>query len=163
MLKQSITIMVLLASLYIATAQQNIKYDYDNAGNRIKRYVVVLKSLSIPVEQDDTLAETIEQTNIETVINNDLLTEEPSVQSMEGSNYEIYPNPTKGMLIVKIVPFNNSQSNQLKVIDLMGKTILFLPILQETNYIDLTQQVAGSYYLIIQTPQEKKEWLIIKE
>ncbi len=150
---------LIASSLY---CQQPIFFDYDDAGNRIKRYedVFVLKSL-MPSDEDGQ-----DLSQCDSIISkNDmqLSTEIPLMQSIDDYEFEIYPNPTRGMLMIRMISSGNHLNLTLRIIDISGKSILMLPFLQEMNYIDLTKQVSGSYILIIESAQSKKEWLIIKE
>lgn len=121
--------------------QNNFEFGYDNAGNRISRTIIELKSATIP----DGL----------TAIN-------PIEDKIGLATTRIYPNPTKGILHLEIATENNEQAN-LTVHDLSGKLIVQNAAILNDCDIDLSGSPSGMYILRVFIGAENKEWKIIKE
>ena len=127
-----------------------IEFEYDAAGNRTKR-TILLSSLRSAIAE-----ETIDEEEME---------EAPQVFTdiLAQSTIHIYPNPTKGLLIVEITGNSENKPVSLQVYDMNGRILL-----QESNVvssftIDLSNKPAGIYILRLMTDTEKNEWKIIKE
>lgn len=85
---------------------QTIRYDYDGAGNRLTRYIVmspnrVAKSASI----DEFLSDSLSERNI-----------------------RIYPNPTQGLLRIRIDQLSEEDICSIRLFSLSGQQILVMPL-----------------------------------
>lgn len=77
----------------------------------------------------------------------------------QSNNLIIFPNPTSGKINFKFA-YNSIQ--QIKIIDLTGKTIIEKTEIQQNETIDLSQFKAGIYIINIQTDKEIITRKIIK-
>lgn len=117
-------------------------FEYDASGNRIERQLIQLKSTS--VAGDNQQQEVFEGT-------------------LDKREIKIYPNPTKGNLVVEI-PFNDEQPQlTLQVYSMRGTLISEQLATSETTIVDLNRQPAGMYILRIFSGQSVSEWKIVKE
>ena len=125
------------------SAQNKIKYTYDDAGNRLTRK-----------------KEIVVQTR--GALNNG---EEPSVYEEELSETKvtIYPNPTKGMLKVDISGVEQFENAQISLYDLTGKLLQQWAGISQSNTIDLSERTPGMYIMQVAYNGKISSWKIIKE
>ena len=110
------------------------KYEYDGAGNRTHRVLVV----PVPRIADG------EEPELETEIN-------------------VYPNPTPGRLNISISELKEKERTSIKVLDLEGRVVVDIDNLQLDNPVDLTELPNGAYIIVIQLGKEVTKWKIIKK
>lgn len=126
------------------------KYEYDAAGNRVKRSFIVegpvppgggARVMTPPASADN------DSTNIE-----DKLSKIPN---------EVFPNPTFGLLNVVI---NNNSNSKYSLINPVGQLVNQGDLNIGTNVLDLSQQQRGNYFLkIIKSSGEIETWKILKQ
>jgi len=119
--------------------QTDFSYSYDNNGNRYQRQVVTLKS---SVEYDSTQIE-----NGESVVISDIVV-------------TVFPNPVKGEL--NVVSSESIDAGTLYIYDMAGRSVLAQDFSGEKTAVDLNNQTAGQYILVILFGTEKREITIIK-
>lgn len=88
---------------------------------------------------------------------NGVLTNISDVANVQSANFDVYPNPSNGEVLVSISNEANLKSIDLKVLDIQGKVILEKTlagqsIIQET--LDLTSLDKGIYFIQTITGQE---------
>lgn len=68
------------------------------------------------------------------------------------SNFEVFPNPTNGNFAIRL-DFEETTDMQIKVINMVGQPIYETNAVNNNLYlpIDLTNQAAGIYFIMIQT------------
>lgn len=120
---------------------QTIRYDYDGAGNRLTRYIVmspnrVAKSASI----DEFLSDSLSERNI-----------------------RIYPNPTQGLLRIRIDQLSEEDICSIRLFSLSGQQILVMPLQTTETELNISDQSNGIYILQIVLNGEASSWKIIKE
>lgn len=121
--------------------QNKIKYSYDDAGNRIKREIV-LSSLKSAISSDQ-ITSFIEEVADQKII--------------------IYPNPTKGQLTIEITDPENTVTGNLTIFNLRGQVIAKEQISSTRTSIDISTEPRGAYILHININEETSAWKIIKE
>lgn len=133
-------IMLLIAAVpLIAFSQSKVRYSYDNAGNRIKREIVVsTKSVS-----DDSSPEYYSE----------MLSEK---------NIRIYPNPTRGQLKVEIVGWNNADQCLFRLYNSVGQQLLLTRAASSYTELDISSRPDGLYILHITLNGKETSWKIIK-
>lgn len=138
------SIFVLIAFMLIGLSgySQGLGYSYDKAGNRTQCIII---DLTQPMGASPKSAELIKQDfGPRTVI--------------------IYPNPTKGNLLVEIANGDNDEDYKMLLYDVSGKLIMELN--QRGNGakpIDLSTYRSGMYILILKTSDGRMEYKIIKD
>jgi hypothetical protein len=135
------SVLVLTVISFAGFTQNNFEFGYDNAGNRISRAIVTLKSATV---QDGL-----------TAIN-------PIEEKIGFTTTRIYPNPTKGLLHLEISTEIN-QSAYYTVHDINGKLILKNNSFQNQTDVNLSLHPAGIYILRVFIGTDSKEWKVIKE
>ena len=136
---------ILLFTVIIPTigfSQTVVRYDYDEAGNRILRAVIVLK--------------TTENDSLKTIQNYEGLIGETKIT--------VYPNPNQGSFSVEFSEsLNNQESTDIYIHDLNGKEVYKKENLGILTNIDISYCEKGIYFMTIVKDTDKKIWKIIKQ
>lgn len=132
----SVSYGLLLTCSCCNAAAQNIGFTYDNAGNRIKKEIVLSKSL---FEEDD----------------------EPLKEKMQRRDVVIYPNPTEGEILIQVSgsPVNGT----IEIFSMNGALIERGNLSGNSCSFDLSYQPEGVYLLKISFEGETSTWKIVKE
>jgi len=146
-MKTLIFIITLITSLNIHA--QVIEFEYDDAGNRVKRKLCTMCTSARPANPNDT-------TNTTLAAN-------------------IQPNPTKGNLAIEVTEttFKNNQEGVTKasegshyhviVYDLYGREVLNEQHTTASFNVDITQQTKGVYFVKLVSGEKVKQWKIVKD
>ena len=121
---------------------QNIKYSYDNAGNRVKREIV-LPQRNMP--------------------DGHVRAKDPVSEKLGNKNIRIYPNPTSGVLKIEVAGFEDSDKGNLSIFNLSGQQLLNSDIISTFTELDISSSQKGVYILLINLNGESTTWKIIKE
>ncbi len=154
-------ILVLIFTQVNSLFGQDIEYRYDDAGNRVQRKVIVLKSANIINNQDSTGS--IGTNNNVSKNNADANQKDFFTDRLEENNIKIYPNPTKGQIKVVLANIDNCDNSSIELYSLSGKIIYKKNKISITNNIDLSDKPQGAYILRLMINNKKLEWKIIKE
>lgn len=68
-----------------------------------------------------------------------------AISSYDGSDLTLYPNPTTGMVTVKLSPETCNQTPEIQVFDIYGRRLQVMAVAGETTQIDLSQYSTGIY------------------
>lgn len=127
-----------------AYAQQVLKYEYDESGNRLSRKVILLPSKQDQTRQDKSGQESI----------NELI---------ETFSITIYPNPTHENLTISTQSASNNPFTELMLYDTQGKLLYKDKNNNNTNTINMSMYDKGIYLLIIMIEGKRKEFKVIKQ
>ncbi len=140
-----------LSTFSVISKAQNyiISYAYDNAGNRISRRVVNLTEEPNPghVKRDTTAVE----------------------EQMGERKITIYPNPTKGVLVLSITGGNDKpleaggEEMRIVLYSSTGAVLQNKRVEPELNTLDLSSYPAAYYILRVTAGEMIKEFKIIKQ
>lgn len=134
----------LLAFSMVTKAQTyNVNYEYDNAGNRVKRTVLCVGCLA----RKET-PEVID--TVKTVI-----TEEKSIL--------LYPNPVKDFLNVALKGDWKLEQVQLQIFDMSGRSVLKMNQINKTQEVSFTDIPIGAYVLTITIENKKHSYTVMRE
>lgn len=122
-------------------AQNKIKYSYDSAGNRTKREIVLSATRSILSEENEQV---------------------PYIEEMQSHEIKIYPNPTKGILNIKITGLDKAKGF-ISIYNIVGKLIEKTELSDNNQTFDLSAQPNGIYIMQIRIEDKISSWKIIKE
>lgn len=145
----SIKFLVLLFSTIISVnlltrATETIHYVYDASGNRIEREILLGLTKSATVKDTDTVAQ-------------------PTYTDAIGDlNIHIYPNPTQGLLNVKMNNLPENQSAQIQVLDINGR-LVYDKATEGTTSVDLSAQPTGTYILRFIFNGQTSTWKVLKQ
>lgn len=144
-MKRLYKFILLLATLYCAEASaQKITYIYDNAGNRIKREIV-LSPKGVRSSEDNT-----DDT-------------QPVCDMLADKDIKIHPNPTTGMLKIEITNYESGDLGNIYVYSINGHAITNSKILSPLTDIDISNSPNGIYLLTIQLNDNRATWRVIKQ
>ena len=125
-----------LLPLFVSS-QTIVNYTYDAMGNRIKREIVMSRSIK---NTDNSLTETLLEKSI-----------------------SIYPNPTEGLLKINISGWETTDKCNFKVYSLKGSLIQEITVVSSITEINLGNEPDGIYLLNIELNESKSSWKIIKK
>ena len=153
-MKTKITILITILTISFTAFAQNFTYTYDAAGNRITRVVVLPPSKSTLQNNGSTNHETEEEE----------IAEEDKLKDKLGSfDLLVYPNPTRGLVIVKISGEETIESATYNVYDANGKQVANGTVASAMLLVNLSQQIAGTYNLRVTINGKAQTWKIIKK
>jgi hypothetical protein len=75
----------------------------------------------------------------------------------------LYPNPTKGQLMVQITHMPDNTMGEITLYDLSGRLVTVQNTVNENTMLDLSVQPLGIYVLRIRVGGKVSEWKVIKE
>ena len=127
------------AAMSCMAAVGQISYSYDQAGNRVKREIVM--SLLAPRKSSTT----------------------SFTEVLAKKSIRIYPNPNKGQLRVEIVGHEATDNSLLQVYNATGALLINKKATSAITNINLTSQPNGIYILQINLNGETTKWKIIKK
>ena len=143
------SLLLIVGAKYNAQAQSthyHYQYSYDESGNREQRIYIGTTLKSASIENSSAFNE-----------------EKPITETLNFGEIKIYPNPTKGNLIVEIPDFETKKIRIL-VFNLQGKEILNkIGSPNSRNQVNLRDLPSGIYVLKIVAGQEFSDWKIIKD
>jgi hypothetical protein len=145
-MKSILLIFVMCVFSYFLQAQ-SFEYSYDDAGNRIQRKVLELKSAE---QQDNATAEA---------------SADDAFFNEEMGNYSlnVFPNPATSSINISISGDNTAEDMLIELRDLQGRLLLSQKAILGTSKLDLSNHAAGAYILHIRIGEELSVWKIIKE
>ncbi len=147
----------LFFGLSAVSAQTNVEFAYDAAGNRIRRTVIVLEKKNKEIEKDTFFYSDFvrnEQTE------DGEAKSEISVLSKK-IEIQIFPNPTEGNITIRI--FDYSSPPDFSLFTLNGQLLFNKKTTGNETEIDLSQYPAGHYILKMKLKSQVKEFKIIKQ
>lgn len=158
MYPKTLFLSALLSLNFILLSGQTIHYDYDNSGNRTKKYIVLGKGNS----SDDKISkESIDTTKIDDLkkVNN---TEEFK-ENLGELTIKIYPNPTQGNLSVEISGLSLDETIYYQI---FSRTGLLLEAKNGLGYqftVNFERYPSGIYILRLIIKGKTSQWKILKE
>jgi hypothetical protein len=135
--------LIFFLAVQLFFAQEHVLYDYDFAGNRVSRKIIVLESPELRKLSKD----------IDSIMVSDI------VKDFE---VRIYPNPTKGYLGVELFGVKNDNAH-IVLYNQQGVALNKISVVDGYNSVDMTFFSQGWYVLCIYANDTKREYKIIKE
>ena len=127
----------------ILIAQTNVCYTYDKAGNRTTR--------TIRLKSEEASSDSVSIAKI------------PITENLGEMVITLYPNPTKGQLMVQITHMPDNTMGEITLYDLSGRLVTVQNTVNENTMLDLSVQPLGIYVLRIRVGGKVSEWKVIKE
>lgn len=151
---RSIIITITLAITFTTIIAQ-IKYYYDENGNRTLRNTVSL--MSQPVDS-------IQQDSINILDEKDyLLLESNHKEDLGEQSISIYPNPTGGAFAVRVTNMPAALERKMFLYSIGGNEIYRSEDFDELMVIDLSGNESGTYILKILLGDNRSTWKIMKQ
>jgi len=145
-MKLKINILVLLLlfiCVEVAQSQppQTFFYEYSATGNRKQCYVGFAKIVSpnLPDEQ------------------------EQYTEKIDNIQFNIFPNPTKGLLKINIDTEMKVEDLKIELYDINAKKIIEKSVVSKEIELDITSASAGNYFMKIFVNNKPYYWNIMKE
>ena len=136
--------LLLCCGIFSSTfAQFNLSIDYDEAGNRINRKVIVLSSANS------------NGTNIR-------LAGTYETPSYSDELVDIYPNPTRYYVNLEFSEMEDSEHIHFQLFDEQGRFVKEAEVKNKLTKVDLSKEPNGVYFLNINRNGKKSEWRIVK-
>ena len=141
-------VLTMLCSAVCLKAQNfTVNFEYDENGNRTRRYIELKK-----VEENGKSLDTEETEGWLAEVS----------ETMQGVELSIYPNPTSGLLNVNIAGTENSTSFRLTLSTLSGTIIEDRHTESGNTQLDISRLAQGIYLLTVSSPDERRIWKIVK-
>ena len=154
-MKTILTMISIILSMHIASAQATVSYAYDNNGNRTGRTIVLPKTSEEMIKESDLSSQDDFSSDEQRSILHD---------GLDKYALKLYPNPTSGRVMVesdapvgKITMYlTDTKGNLLKTIS--SESAAQYPVT-----FDLSAYSSGLYYLKFVSGQDSRVWKIIKK
>ncbi len=147
-----ITLILLTAMTYSSVAQTNycIQFEYDAAGNRIKRKICT-------EENPPPGGGTGKTSEAETLI----IHEHHEPEEPELDIAMLYPNPTSAICIITLTkPVENAT---LQLFDLQGRRLQHRRVSGSQFECDLSRYTPGTYLVVLNAEERKVDRRVVKE
>ena len=145
---------------------QQIKYTYDDSGNRTHRTIVLQQPpQSSPSSKGSPTVEDTPKTRASiSEMDGYAKYEEPRYEDMLGERKVIiYPNPTQGMIQIEFQGYGKMNNARLLLYNMQGGLLIQVNNVESNATLDLTPYSAGMYILILIEGVSRSEWKIIKQ
>ena len=136
-MKLFLVLIIVFSVSFSVLSDTVISYSYDAAGNRIKREIVLSRSIE---QQQKPITETFSEKFV-----------------------KIYPNPTEGVVKIEITGWESSDECLFTVHSISGQLITEAKAYASITEIDLSGCANGAYLLNITINGENRVWKIIKK
>ena len=152
------TTLILICTMFTGFifGQTTVTFDYDAAGNRINRTIVIggKSPDSTLVNPDSLFIKTIET-------GEDVPTK---YQAKVGEQtIKVYPNPTTGLFAIKIEGWDNKSKASIQLTSLTGKGLIEKRIKSSVTKIDIQDKPKGTYLLLVILNGKKETWKVVKK
>lgn len=148
-----------IASYTLQSQTETLSYSftYDRNGNRIQRNLIIIENPE-NLASKNNIDDSKEQQDEETMERENTI-----IEKFNELDAKIYPNPTKGQLIIELLNFDEVNDGMILISDMQGKVIFSQKKIDKKTAIDLSNQPAGKYLLRINANKLQKEWTILKQ
>ena len=146
MKKQIITALWLFTGLALFSQTYEVKYYYDNAGNRSHRWQ---SQITYRTYTDSSVVQDIDK--------------QVYSQNLGERSITLFPNPTKGQLEVEITGKGIPEQSSIGLFTLQGELLLLSKNIRQANPLNLSDKKPGTYLLTIKLGNELSTWKVIKE
>ncbi len=127
------------------TTHYHYRFSYDSSGNREKRIYIGTELKSATIEGSTAFKK-----------------EEPLIDKVGFGEIKIYPNPTKGNLVVEI-PDLEAEAIRLLIFNLQGKQLVNKNVSPNTRtQLNMNSFLSGMYIMKVVAGKESSDWKIIK-
>jgi len=149
-MKKLITFLTIALCAVSYNAVSQISFTYDADGNMETRRVVTLKSATVDANEE-------EAANVEEESPLDIVSAELGTQTIT-----VYPNPTRGRILVEIQPLNHDETNFMRLFNSQGQLMVTVNITSEQMPLEIVGS-AGVYLLDVHLGNSVSKWKIIKQ
>ncbi|WP_130733283.1 T9SS type A sorting domain-containing protein [Flavobacterium sp. J27] len=147
-----IVCLFLISIVGVTQVQNRIKFEYDSAGNQIKRYVTLS---SARIASDDSIIEKLEDVK-----------KEDFQKATANDVLSYYPNPVKDELYLKWDLVDNNKVSKIEVYAFNGQVLQTYSNLQNETIktIPFASQPEGTYLILLfYTNNDQKAITLVKQ
>jgi len=146
---------------------QGVSFGYDTSGNRINRTIVMKAPEFTPPPQDSTEF-AVEGQDEQTASSKDWSNAEEMPQEiytdiLMETHIAIYPNPTRGILTVKMSNLPQDAVSSMTLYDVRGRAVSKKQSLPDENILDISALPVGTYMMRIDVGKKFTSWKIVKQ
>ena len=158
-MKKTITILAMLMLLQVSVSAQNIHFQYDAPGNRVKRWIS--QPIAPPQNNPSANNNTVISDDVNSLISSNTST---SLSKLTEGDIKVFPNPVQDKLNVQFTGSADAEGCSLQIYDGAGKLFSREAELKNNNEINMQQAKTGTYFLIIINKEGKRlYWKLVKE
>lgn len=158
-MKKTITILAMLMLLQVSVSAQNIHFQYDASGNRVKRWIS--QPIAPPQNNPSANNNTAIADDVNSLISSNTST---SLSSQSEGDIKVFPNPVQDKLNVQFTGSADAEGCSLQIYDGAGKLFSREAELKNNNEINMQQAKTGTYFLIIINKEGKRMyWKLVKK
>ena len=129
---------------------KTVNFSYDANGNRIHRWVTILKIA--PTDSIDSIHQ-------DSLIKNNIT----NLHYSSTQKISIFPNPTQGLLDLKITGMKDGETAEYVFVSLTGQELLRKKTGSAITPIDIRSFAPGTYIVNILVGEKREIWKIIKQ
>lgn len=146
MLKNYLLLILVFVGVFHTQAQQ-VRFSYDDSGNRIRQEVIILKADDLPA----SVSQETDTTRLQVRIADDVL------------NIKLYPNPVSETLTLECPGGSASYQINAKIFSANGFSVYQNTFHDIPCQIDLSGVVPGIYFLQLSINHSEFSYKIIKQ
>lgn len=169
-MKTILTLTTLIISIlsYGQSNKNQITYDYDLAGNRILRKMIVVVLRPEHEEELDALSNGVDKAaeteTVETANDTEAKNEkEMFKEELDNVSLNLYPNPTAGALQIDIPDISAVNQGLIRLYDINGKILHEERVTSSETSIDLSQLEPATYILLLNINGKTSEWKVVRK
>lgn len=133
----------LTLSVFSISGQNRVSFTYDAAGNRIKREIILTTTVVSP------------NSNLDNV--------DFSMAFFEDEQVKIYPDPIQGKLTVEAKYPDKKANAVVSVYNHSGEEVLIKDAVLDSIDIDMSNLIAGIYFMDMNINNHSAVWKVIKQ
>lgn len=138
----------------LAFTQSKIRFEHDDAGNRITRGVSEFKLTSSPQNEITDSINQLETNQLEEI---------SYTEEIEGITFKIFPNPTGGHFTVEMNKGIGDHKISMYLHSVTGELIFQKDDVMPVNLVDIRDKENGTYMLTFVVDGKKRTWKVIKQ
>jgi hypothetical protein len=119
--------------------QAQLRYSYSPTGNRVVSYIGFAKIAANPGEQEEY------------------------TETLGNIKFNIYPNPTKGLLKINVDTDIKVENLKIELYDVNGKKVIDKSVISKEIEVDITDAITGNYFMKVFVNDKPYYWNILKE
>lgn len=159
MKKILIILLLFYFGLFCNLSAQRITYHYDAAGNRTERVIPFMAARAM---MDDDIEEE-QQQELQTQQAEEIELKKYEDDLFPQKNVVIYPNPTRGQLVIEIQNYDTETLGDISIYTSNGLLLQKKEIIGSSILFDIGNQPDGMYLLNIKMDGKTSSWKILKQ
>ena len=133
---------------YQSNAQSSVHFSYDEAGNRIRRYIILIDDSTNHADTVSTARKSIVK---------------DSAANTSSIELTVYPNPIlSDVLNIQATGIESEEILDYKLIDNLGKILIQSVVMNGNNTCNVGSLAYGNYILVVNGKKYHRIWKLIK-